>query len=178
MTAPPPLWWFSSAIWASQRARLWNFRKVVSENVAAPSNAGFPSHVRVIVARSVRAFAIEGVTNVMDVGLVEVRSQPNVQEVHHVTSCGYTDIERDRLRANNWNGLPTRNGDESIPRCWFARRPLVGLSGICPDVRSSDTVTPVNVMDAGAGHAFPVLVVPRLFASHGGSCEHGHSDRR
>ena len=41
----------------------------------------------------------------MDVGLVEVRSQPNVQEVHHVTSRGYTDIERDRLRANAWNGL-------------------------------------------------------------------------
>src|SRR4030095_10048042 len=52
-----------------------------------------------------RACAIEGLTNIMDVGLVEVRSQPNVQEVHHVTSRGYTDIERDRLRANNWNGF-------------------------------------------------------------------------
>jgi hypothetical protein len=51
------------------------------------------------------ACVIEGVTNVMDVGLVEVRSQPNVQEVHHVTSRGCTDIERDRLRTNNWNGF-------------------------------------------------------------------------
>jgi hypothetical protein len=55
MTAPPPLWWFSSAIWAPQRARLWNFRKVVSENVAAPSNAGLPSHARVMAPWSVRA---------------------------------------------------------------------------------------------------------------------------
>jgi hypothetical protein len=53
----------------------------------------------------VRNCAIEGVTNVTDVGLVEVLSQPNVQEVHHVTSRGYTDIERDRLRANNWKGF-------------------------------------------------------------------------
>ena len=56
MTALPPLWWFSSAIWAPQRARLWSFRKVVSENVAAPSKAGLPYlHVRVTAPRSVRA---------------------------------------------------------------------------------------------------------------------------
>jgi hypothetical protein len=47
-----PLWWFSSAIWALQRERLWNFRKVV----AAPSRAGLPySHVRVTAPRSARA---------------------------------------------------------------------------------------------------------------------------
>ena len=56
MTAPPPLRWFFSVIWAPQRARLWNFRKVVSENVTAPSNAGLPYlHVRVTAPRSVRA---------------------------------------------------------------------------------------------------------------------------
>jgi hypothetical protein len=58
-----------------------------------------------VTAPREHACAIEGVTNVIDVGLVEVRSQPNVQEIHHVASRGYTDIERDRLRANNWNGF-------------------------------------------------------------------------
>ena len=178
MTAPPPLrWLFLCDLGPATRASLefseGRLRKCYRAVERRSSLFACACH-----GSAERACAIEGVTNVMDVGLVEVRSQPNVQEVHHVT-CAGTPISNgiDYVRTIGMV-LPTRNGDESIPRCWFARRPLVGLSGICPDVRSSDTVTPVNVMDAGAGHAFPVLVVPRLFASHGGSCEHGHSDRR
>jgi hypothetical protein len=76
----------------------------------------------------------------MDVGLVEVRSQPNVQEVHHVTSRGYTDIERDRLRANNWNGfadaerrrinttMPVRTEASCRAEWHMPRRPELGYS--------------------------------------------------